>query len=126
MVGYIIYLFDDVMGVKFGCVLKIEKFNYDLYSVEFQVESYLCYQGEEFFICFDVNIYLLMIKVLDYFDFVVVYGDDLVCILEGVEVDFCLMFFIIDWCFLLVCLWEIVDVLIVVKKNVSYLEIDVL
>ena len=68
MVGHITYLSDDAMGAKFGRVLKTEKLNYDLHSVEFQVESYLRYQGEEFSTRFDANTYLLMTKALDYFD----------------------------------------------------------
>src|SRR3546814_9284534 len=48
MVGHITYLSDDAMGTKFGRGLKSEKLNYDFNSVEFQVESYLRYQGEEF------------------------------------------------------------------------------
>ena len=66
MVGHITYLSDDAMGAKFGRVLKTEKLNYDLHSVEFQVESYLRYQGEEFSTRFDANTYLLMTKALDF------------------------------------------------------------
>src|SRR5690606_41460831 len=68
MVGHITYLSDDAMGTKFGRGLKSEKLNYDFNSVEFQVESYLRYQGEEFSSRFDANTYLLMTKALDYFD----------------------------------------------------------
>ena len=68
MVGHITYLSDDAMGEKFGRGLKSEKLNYDFHSVEFQVESYLRYQGEEFSTRFDANTYLLMTKALDYFD----------------------------------------------------------
>ena len=61
MVGHITYLTDEAMRVKFGRDLKAGKlmFNYD---VEFQVESYLRYQGEQFSERFDANTYLLMTK----------------------------------------------------------------
>ncbi|MEJ6070368.1 homoserine O-acetyltransferase, partial [Psychrobacter sp. 16-Bac2893] len=58
---------DDAMKAKFGRDLKSGKFMYG-YDVEFQVESYLRYQGERFSENFDANTYLLMTKALDYFD----------------------------------------------------------
>ena len=67
MVGHITYLTDDAMKAKFGRDLKSGKFMYG-YDVEFQVESYLRYQGERFSENSDANTYLLMTKALDYFD----------------------------------------------------------
>ncbi len=67
MVGHITYLTEDAMKAKFGRDLKAGKFTYG-YDVEFQVESYLRYQGERFSENFDANTYLLMTKALDYFD----------------------------------------------------------
>ncbi len=67
MVGHITYLTDAAMKSKFGRDLKSGKFMYG-YDVEFQVESYLRYQGERFSENFDANTYLLMTKALDYFD----------------------------------------------------------
>jgi len=83
MVGHITYLSDDAMGTKFGRGLKSEKLNYDFNSVEFQVESYLRYQGEEFSGRFDANTYLLMTKALDYFDPAAAHNDDLAKTFEG-------------------------------------------
>jgi homoserine O-acetyltransferase/O-succinyltransferase len=83
MVGHITYLSDDSMGEKFGRGLKSEKLNYDFHSVEFQVESYLRYQGEEFSGRFDANTYLLMTKALDYFDPAANFDDDLAKTFEG-------------------------------------------
>src|SRR5690554_6826081 len=68
MVGHITYLSDDSMGEKFGRELQVDCLNYDYHNVEFQVESYLRYQGEQFSNNFDANTYLLMTKALDYFD----------------------------------------------------------
>ncbi|MGP0172970.1 homoserine O-succinyltransferase MetX [Pseudomonas sp. NCHU5208] len=124
MVGHITYLSDDAMGEKFGRGLKSEKLNYDFHSVEFQVESYLRYQGEEFSGRFDANTYLLMTKALDYFDPAASNDGDLAKTLAVAKADFCLMSFTTDWRFSPARSREIVDALTAAKKNVCYLEID--
>ncbi|WP_341303956.1 homoserine O-acetyltransferase [Pseudomonas sp. TMP25] len=124
MVGHITYLSDDAMGEKFGRGLKSEKLNYDFHSVEFQVESYLRYQGEEFSTRFDANTYLLMTKALDYFDPAANHDGDLAKTLAAVSADFCVMSFTTDWRFSPARSREIVDALIAAQKNVCYLEID--
>ena len=124
MVGHITYLSDDAMGTKFGRGLKSEKLNYDFNSVEFQVESYLRYQGEEFSGRFDANTYLLMTKALDYFDPAAANDDDLARTFEVAQADFCVMSFTTDWRFSPERSREIVDALLAARKNVCYLEID--
>lgn len=124
MVGHITYLSDDAMGEKFGRGLKSEKLNYDFHSVEFQVESYLRYQGEEFSGRFDANTYLLMTKALDYFDPAANHDGDLAKTLAHVTADFCVMSFTTDWRFSPARSREIVDALTAARKNVCYLEID--
>lgn len=124
MVGHITYLSDDAMGEKFGRELKTDKLNYDFHSVEFQVESYLRYQGEEFSGRFDANTYLLMTKALDYFDPAQAHGGDLAATLANVQARFCLMSFTTDWRFSPARSREIVEALIAARKHVSYLEID--
>jgi len=124
MVGHITYLSDDSMGEKFGRELKSDKLNYDFHSVEFQVESYLRYQGEEFSGRFDANTYLLMTKALDYFDPAAKQGGDLAATLAGVKADYCVMSFTTDWRFSPARSREIVDALIAARKNVCYLDID--
>ena len=124
MVGHITYLSDDSMGEKFGRELKSDKLNYDFHSVEFQVESYLRYQGEEFSGRFDANTYLLMTKALDYFDPAARHGGDLAASLEHVTADYCVMSFTTDWRFSPARSREIVDALIAARKNVCYLDID--
>ncbi|MEW9903756.1 homoserine O-succinyltransferase MetX [Pseudomonas putida] len=124
MVGHITYLSDDSMGEKFGRELKSDKLNYDFHSVEFQVESYLRYQGEEFSGRFDANTYLLMTKALDYFDPAATHGGDLAATLEHVTADYCIMSFTTDWRFSPARSREIVDALMAARKNVCYLEID--
>jgi len=124
MVGHITYLSDDSMGEKFGRELKSDKLNYDFHSVEFQVESYLRYQGEEFSGRFDANTYLLMTKALDYFDPAAAHGGDLVAALANVTAQYCVMSFTTDWRFSPARSREIVDALIAARKNVCYLDID--
>ena len=124
MVGHITYLSDDSMGEKFGRELKSDKLNYDFHSVEFQVESYLRYQGEEFSGRFDANTYLLMTKALDYFDPAAKHNGDLAATLAHVTADYCLMSFTTDWRFSPARSREIVDALIAARKNVCYLDID--
>ncbi|MFZ6045859.1 homoserine O-acetyltransferase [Pseudomonas sp. CR3202] len=124
MVGHITYLSDDAMGEKFGRGLKSEKLNYDFHSVEFQVESYLRYQGEEFSGRFDANTYLLMTKALDYFDPAAADDGDLARTLAAAKADFCVLSFTTDWRFSPARSREIVDALMAARKNVSYLEID--
>ena len=124
MVGHITNLSDDAMGEKFGRGLKSEKLNYDFHSVEFQVESYLRYQGEEFSGRFDANTYLLMTKALDYFDPAAAHGGDLARTLSAAKANFLVMSFTTDWRFSPARSREIVDALTAARKNVSYLEID--
>ncbi len=124
MVGHITYLSDDAMGEKFGRDLKSDKLNYDFHSVEFQVESYLRYQGEEFSGRFDANTYLLMTKALDYFDPAACHDGDLAKALSQATADFCVMSFTTDWRFSPARSRELVDALMAAGKNVSYLEID--
>lgn len=124
MVGHITYLSDDAMGAKFGRDLKTEKLNYDFNQVEFQVESYLRYQGEVFSTQFDANTYLLMTKALDYFDPAAQNDGDLAKTLEHAKADFCVMSFTTDWRFSPSRSKEIVDALMAARKNVCYVEID--
>ena len=124
MVGHITYLSDDSMGEKFGRELKSDKLNYDFHSVEFQVESYLRYQGEEFSGRFDANTYLVMTKALDYFDPAAAHDGDLAATLAHVKADYCVISFSTDWRFSPARSREMVDALMAARKNVCYLEID--
>lgn len=124
MVGHITYLSDDSMGEKFGRELRTDRLNYDFTSVEFQVESYLRYQGQEFSGRFDANTYLLMTKALDYFDPAEAHGGDLARTLEHVEARFLVISFTTDWRFSPARSRELVNGLLAARKAVSYVEID--
>ncbi|MHB1229339.1 MAG: homoserine O-succinyltransferase MetX [Halothiobacillus sp.] len=123
MLGHITYLSDDAMRAKFGRELRSGQVNYG-FDVEFQVESYLRYQGTSFVDRFDANTYLLMTKALDYFDPAHDYGDDLVAALTPAQADFLVVSFTSDWRFAPERSREIVRALLAAGKRVSYAEIE--
>lgn len=123
MLGHITYLSDDAMRDKFGRDLRAGKLNFN-FDVDFQVESYLRYQGENFSTKFDANTYLLMTKALDYFDPAADHQGDLARCLAQAKCSFLVVSFSTDWRFAPVRSREIVDALLAAKKEVSYLEID--
>jgi homoserine O-acetyltransferase len=123
MLGHITYLSDDSMREKFGRDLKTGKLNFN-YDIDFQVESYLRYQGERFSDIFDANTYLLMTKTLDYFDPADDFDQDLTQCLSGTQCRFLVVSFSTDWRFAPERSKEIVDALVRAQKPVSYLEVD--
>ncbi len=123
MVGHITYLSDDAMGEKFGRELKNKEFSFD-YGVQFQIESYLRYQGANFSDIFDANTYLLMTRALDYFDPASRYDDSLAKAMAQASAKFLLVSFTTDWRFSPARSNEIVSALLLAAKDVSYMEID--
>lgn len=123
MIGHITYLSDDVMGRKFGRALRQESYRY-AYEIEFEVESYLRYQGEKFAKSFDANTYLLMTKALDYFDPAASFGGKLSLALKSTQAYFLVISFTSDWRFPPERSLEIVKALLDAKKPVSYADID--
>ena len=123
MLGHITYLSDESMGEKFGRELKRAKLNFN-YDVEFQIESYLRYQGEKFVTGFDANTYLLMTKSLDYFDPIKDFGTSLKEIFKSVKSKYLVVSFTSDWRFPPKRSREIVKLLLDNEKDVSYSEIN--
>jgi homoserine O-acetyltransferase len=127
MVGHITYLSDDDMAIKFGRTQRSPTDNGDFhygYDVEFEVESYLRYQGEKFSTYFDANTYLLITRALDYFDPARGHGGDLARALEPVSADVLLVSFTTDWRFPPARSREIARALLKNKRPVTYAEID--
>ena len=123
MLGHITYLSDDVMGAKFGRILRSGAFQFG-YDVEFEIESYLRYQGDKFAGSFDANTYLLMTKALDYFDPTHHYeSGHLSEALKPATADFLVVSFTTDWRFAPERSREIVKALLDNERNVSYAEI---
>ncbi len=123
MLGHITYLSDDVMGSKFGRMLRAGAFQYG-YDVEFEIESYLRYQGDKFAESFDANTYLLMTKALDYFDPTHHHNEGLLTqALQPVKAGFLIVSFTTDWRFAPERSREIVKALLDNERDVTYAEI---
>jgi homoserine O-acetyltransferase len=130
MVGHITYLSDDVMNEKFGRELRnavagsATGYRYSTQDVEFQIESYLRYQGDKFSEYFDANTYLLITRALDYFDPARSYGGDLSAAFARTAAKFLLVSFTTDWRFSPARSREMVRALLDNQRDVSYAEID--
>ncbi len=123
MIGHITYLSGDDMTERFGRSLRTEDYAFG-YGAEFEVESYLRYQGDKFSEYFDANTYLLITRALDYFDPARGYDGDLVRALQPAAARFLLVSFATDWRFAPARTREIVAALIANGREVSYAEID--
>ena len=122
MIGHITYISDDQMESKFGRHLR-EGLKYS-FAPEFQIESYLRYQGEKFSEYYDANTYLRVTKALDYFDPALKFGGDLARALAPATARFLVISFTTDWRFSPARSREIVKALLAEKKNVTYAEIN--
>ena len=130
MIGHIPYLSYDVMNEEFGRTLRTSvaqtagDYLYSTQDVEFQIESYLRYQGDKFADYFDANTYLLITRALDYFDPARDFGGNLSEALARATCKFLLVSFVTDWRFAPSRSRELVKALLDKKRDVSYAEID--
>ncbi|MGB0458409.1 MAG: homoserine O-succinyltransferase MetX [Porticoccaceae bacterium] len=125
MIGHVTYLSDELMGQKFGRDLKAgDLLQGKTEPVEFQIESYLNYQGDKFSDFFDANSYILITKMLDYFDLAREYDHDPVAAFKHATCKFLVISFSSDWRFSPARSREITDALIAAGKDVSYIAID--
>jgi homoserine O-acetyltransferase len=129
MLGHITYLSDDAMGKKFGRQLKDTiKYTFD---VEFEMESYLRYQGDKFAGTFDANTYIRMTRALDYYDPAADFNDDLTAVFAQEQLNgdkakqpkFLVVSFTSDWRFSPARSREIVKALLDNERTVSYAEV---
>ena len=123
MLGHITYLSDDQMADKFGRRLRHGEFRYG-FDVEFEVESYLRYQGDKFAGWFDADTYLRMTKALDYFDPAAACGGNLAAALAQAQAKFFVASFSTDWRFSPARSREIVNALVKNRQDVAYAEIE--
>jgi homoserine O-acetyltransferase len=121
MLGHITYLSDDAMGAKFGRKLK-DTIRYS-FDAEFEMESYLRYQGDKFAGEFDANTYLRMTRALDYYDPALPFDGNLSQALDKVCAQFLLVSFTSDWRFSPARSHEIVKALLDNELTVSYAEV---
>jgi homoserine O-acetyltransferase len=122
MLGHITYLSDDAMGAKFGRKLRDGEIKYG-FGVEFEMESYLRYQGDKFAGEFDANTYLRMTRALDYFDPALEHGGNLSTALANVKARFLVVSFTSDWRFSPARSREIMKALLDNECSVSYAEV---
>ncbi len=123
MIGHITYLSDEDMANKFGRELKADDIRFS-FDVEFQVESYLRYQGDKFAEYFDANTYLLITRALDYFDPALAFDGDLTKALAATTAKFLVVSFATDWRFSPARSREFAKALLDTKHAVTYAEID--
>jgi homoserine O-acetyltransferase len=129
MIGHITYLSDDDMATKFGRALRRSAGGLDdeyrfSFDVEFEVESYLRYQGDKFADYFDANTYLLITRALDYFDPAKAFDGDLTAALAHTRAQYLVASFTTDWRFAPTRSRELVKALLDHKRRVTYAEID--
>jgi len=122
MLGHITYLSDDVMGSKFGRKLKNKNYQYN-FNTEFEIESYLNYQGDKFAKEFDANTYIRMTKALDYYDPVNGSKRNLSKAFKKIKSKFLVISFTSDWRFSPNRSKEIVKALLDNNIDVKYAEI---
>jgi homoserine O-acetyltransferase len=123
MIGHITYLSGEAMAEKFGRVLRRASLGFD-FDIDFEIESYLRYQGDKFSTYFDANTYLRITKALDYFDPAGDYGGNLSAALARAKAAFLVVSFKSDWRFPPPRSRELVRALLDNRSIVSYLEID--
>jgi homoserine O-acetyltransferase len=123
MIGHITYLSGEAMAEKFGRLLRRGSPGFD-FDIDFEVESYLRYQGDKFSSYFDANTYLRITKALDYFDPAADFGGSLPAALARAQAAFLLVSFKSDWRFPPSRSREMVRALLDNRRIVSYLEID--
>ena len=122
MMGHITYLAEDGLGKKFGRQMRQPNYQYD-YNIEFEVESYLRYQGDKFAEVFDANSYLLMTKALDYFDPARDYDGSLVAAVSAIQARILIASFSSDWRFSPRRSQELLDALVAANKPVQYIAL---
>lgn len=125
MIGHVTYLSDELMGSRFGRELRQGTFERGVDApIEFQVESYLRYQGDSFSGSFDANTYLLMTKILDYFDLAREYDNNPVAAFSHSLSRYLVISFSSDWRFSPARSEEIVNALVAANRGVSYTHIE--
>jgi homoserine O-acetyltransferase len=125
MIAHITYLSEQSLEMKFGRKLQhSDVLAYDLRKeTEFQIESYLHYQGQQFIERFDANSYLLFTRAMDYFNLEEAHGPMQKCLARG-DVRYLIASYTTDWLFPTAQCRQIVRALLEAKKHVSCIEFD--
>ncbi|MEZ5757546.1 MAG: homoserine O-acetyltransferase [Emcibacteraceae bacterium] len=124
MAAHITYMSERSLTSKFGRNLQDrEKLTFG-FDADFQIESYLRYQGISFVDRFDANSYLYITRATDYYDITAGFGGNLTKAFEGTPVKFCIISFTSDWLYTTEENRELVRALNVAGAQVSFVEID--
>src|SRR5919106_692560 len=124
MAAHITYLSETALHRKFGRALQDRTGVTYGFDADFQLESYLRYQGISFVDRFDANSYLYITRAMDYFDLAASYGGVLANAFRGCSTRFCVISFSSDWLFPTAESRELVRALTAVAANVSFCEIE--
>ena len=123
MIGHITYLSEESMQMKFGRRLQgLEKYGYE-FETEFEVESYLKYNGHKFTRRFDANSYLYITKAMDYFDLAQPTGSLAAAFANATHIKFLVISFTSDWLYPSYHSKELVSALTAVGADVTYLDV---
>ncbi len=124
MAAHITYMSERSLTAKFGRNLQDrDKLTFG-FDADFQIESYLRYQGISFVDRFDANSYLYITRAMDYYDISAEYDGSLTAAFEGTDVKFCIMSFTSDWLYTTEESREMVRALNAVGAQVSFVEIE--
>lgn len=124
MAAHITYLSDEALHRKFGRNLQDRQAVTFGFDADFQIESYLRYQGKTFVDRFDANSYLYITRAMDYFDLPADHGGILANAFMGTKTRFCVISFTSDWLYPTRESRIIVHALNAVAANVSFVEIS--
>ena len=124
MAAHVTYLSDQALHAKFGRKLQDREAPTFSFDADFQIESYLRYQGRAFVERFDANSYLYMTRAMDYFDLAADYGGQLARAFRGTKARFCVVSFTSDWLFPTSESRAIVHALNAGGASVSFVEIE--
>ena len=124
MTAHVTYLSENGLQRKFGRELQDrDKISYG-FEADFQIESYLRYQGASFVERFDPNSYLYITRAMDYFDLAADHGGELRNAFKDNDASFCVISFSSDWLFSTSESKHIVRALSSTSSDVSFVEIE--
>lgn len=124
MAAHITYLSEEALTEKFGRNLQDREAKTFGFDADFQVESYLRYQGSGFTQRFDANSYLYITRAMDYFDLAEEHGGKLANAFAGTQARFCLVSFDSDWLYPTAESRHVVHALNAAGAAVSFVELS--
>lgn len=124
MAAHITYLSEEALQRKFGRSLQDRAARTFTFDADFQIESYLRYQGLSFVERFDANSYLYVTRAMDYFDLAADHDGSLAAAFKGTNTRFCLASFTSDWLFPTAGSRQIMHALNAAGARVSFVDIE--